>query len=57
MPVDNNKLPVTQLRLPSEFCSTLHTAADEPTHHITGMNINGTNGHDLLALLSCQLPK
>lgn len=56
MPVDNI-LPVTQLRLPSEFCSTLHTAADEPTHHITGMNINGTNGHDLLALLSCQLPK
>lgn len=48
---------MAQLRLPRELRRRLHLAADEPPDHVSRMDVDGADGHDLLALLSRQLPQ
>ena len=49
--------PVSELAEPDEGLRVLHLLLDQLGHHVTCMDIDGTDGHDLLAVPLGQLTK
>ena len=46
-----------QLAEPGEGLGILHLLLDQLGHHITGVDINGADGHDLLAVTRGEVPE
>lgn len=49
--------PVSELAEPDEGLGILHLLLNQLGHHVTCMDIDGTDGHDLLAVTFGQLAK
>ena len=49
--------PVSELGEPKEGLCIVHLVRNHLLHHISGMHINGADGHDLLAITFSQFPQ
>ena len=46
--------PMSKLRLPHEGQGTLNLVGDQLSNDVSGVDIDGTNCHDLLTVAACQ---